>query len=151
MALILLSRHRHRSSKLNLPPRPKPWSIIDNLNFIGSLPQRSIHDISPKYDDIMQLKFSSFDVVGGSSVEYIRIEEMKSLLKSIFDLAGKEILLKDLLSTVSLNVISHMVLGKRYLDESNESNSVMSLDEFRKMLDELLVLNDVFNIGDSIP
>ncbi|KAI3711959.1 hypothetical protein L1987_70508 [Smallanthus sonchifolius] len=55
----------------------------------------------------------------------------------------------DLISTVSLNVISRMVLGKRYLDESE--NSVVSPDEFRKMLDEWFLLNGVLNIGDSIP
>lgn len=49
------------------------------------------------------------------SYEYIRVEETKSLLKSVFESAGKEIRLKDMLSTVSLNVISRMVLGKRYL------------------------------------
>ncbi|KAI3770760.1 hypothetical protein L6452_01903 [Arctium lappa] len=82
------------------------------------------------------------------SYEYSQIEEMKSLLKSIFYSVGEEILLKDMLSTVSLNLISRMVLGKRYLDESDESNSVVSPDEFKKMLDELFLLNDVFNIGD---
>ena len=39
-----------------------------------------------------------------------------------------------------------MVLRKRYVDES-----IVSPDEFKKMLDELLLLNGVFKIGDSIP
>ncbi|KAI3716373.1 hypothetical protein L6452_23664 [Arctium lappa] len=213
VALILLSRLRRRYRNLNSPPGPKPWPIIGNLNLIGSLPHRSIHDLSQKYGEIMQLKFGSFDVVVASSVEmakvflktmdvnfacrpktaagryttynysditwspygpywrqarkmclmelfsakrlesyeYIRVEEMRSLVRSIFDSRGEGILLKDLLSTVSLNVISRMVLGKRYLDESDESNSVVSPDEFKKMLDELFLLNGVFNIGDSIP
>ncbi|XP_076888179.1 trimethyltridecatetraene synthase-like [Bidens hawaiensis] len=211
MALLLLSlclrRHRH----LNCPPGPKPWPIIGNLNLIGPLPHRSIHKLSQKYGEIMQLKFGSNYVVFASSVEmanvflktqdinfacrpktaagkyttynysdmtwssygpywrqarkmcrmvlfnpkriesyeYIRVEETKSLLKSVFESAGKEIRLKDMLSTVSLNVISRMVLGKRYLDESEDS--VVSPDEFKKMLDELFVLNGVLNIGDAIP
>ncbi|KAD6794726.1 hypothetical protein E3N88_05622 [Mikania micrantha] len=69
------------------------------------------------------------------SYEYIREEETNSLLKSISKSAGEAIPLKDLLSTVSLNVISRMVLGKRYLDVSEDS--VVSPDEFKKMLDEL--------------
>lgn len=83
------------------------------------------------------------------SYEYIRVEEMNTLLKEINGLAGKPVLLKDHLSTVSLNVISRMVLGKRYLD--NTENSIVSPDEFKEMLDELFLLNGVFNIGDSIP
>ncbi|KAI7728333.1 hypothetical protein M8C21_001811 [Ambrosia artemisiifolia] len=211
VVVLLLSRRLRRRRNLNPPPGPKPWPIIGNLNLIGSLPHRSIHDLSQKYGEIMQLKFGSFNVVVGSSVEmakvflktqdlnfacrpktaagkyttynysditwspygaywrqarkmcvmelfsakrlesyeYIRVEETNSLLKTIYKSAGDGILLKDMLSTVSLNVISRMVLGKRYLDESE--NSVVSPDEFKKMLDELFLLNGVFNIGDSIP
>ncbi|KAG8380166.1 hypothetical protein BUALT_Bualt07G0165200 [Buddleja alternifolia] len=84
------------------------------------------------------------------SYEYIRAEEMNSLLKELFKSSGKNVLLKDFLSTLSLNVISRMVLGKRYMDDDNE-NSVVSPDEFKKMLDELFLLNGVLNIGDMIP
>ncbi|GJS70953.1 cytochrome P450 71A1-like protein [Tanacetum coccineum] len=210
--LIISSRLRSRRSQLsNPPPGPKPWPIIGNLNLIGTLPHRSIHDLSQKYGDIMQLKFGSFNVLVASSAEaakiilktqdvtfscrpktaagkyttynysditwspygaywrqarkmclmelfsvkrlesyeYIRVEETNSLLKKIYSSVGEEILLKDMLSDVSLNVISRMVLGKRYLDESEES--IVSPNEFKKMLDELFLLNGVFNIGDSIP
>ncbi|KAM7476094.1 hypothetical protein LguiB_023337 [Lonicera macranthoides] len=211
VALFLLSRRLRHRRKLNPPPGPKPWPIIGNLNLIGSLPHRSIHDLSQKYGPIMQLQFGSFPVVVGSSVEmaktflrtmdatfagrpktaagkyttynysditwspygpywrqarkmclmelfsakrlesyeYIRVEEMKSLITELFDSTGKVITLKDHLTTVSLNVISRMVLGKRYLDESEDS--IVSPEEFKKMLDELFLLNGVLNIGDSIP
>ncbi|KAI7746132.1 hypothetical protein M8C21_032311, partial [Ambrosia artemisiifolia] len=211
VALLLLSLRLRRHGRLNRPPGPKPWPIIGNLNLIGPLPHRSIHNLSQKYGEIMLLKFGSYDVVFGSSIEmakaflktqdvifacrpktaagkhttynysdmtwspygpywrqarkmcqtvlfstkrldsyeYIRVEETQSMLKSIFKSAGTGIRLKDVLSTVSLNVISRMVLGKRYLDESDDS--VVSPDEFKKMLDELFLLNGVFNIGDSIP
>lgn len=85
------------------------------------------------------------------SYEYIRVEEMKSMLKQLYELSGQKIALKDYLSTVSLNVISRMVLGKRYLDESVDQKAVVRPEEFKKMLDELFLLNGVFNIGDSIP
>lgn len=90
-----------------------------------------------------------FSVKRLESYEYIRAEEMNSLLKELLKSAGKPVLLKDYLSTVSLNVISRMVLGKRYSDLSE--NSIVSPEEFKKMLDELFLLNGVFNIGDSIP
>uniref|UniRef100_A0A803NYB1 Uncharacterized protein n=1 Tax=Cannabis sativa TaxID=3483 RepID=A0A803NYB1_CANSA len=210
VALILLSK-RLRRRKLNLPPGPKPWPIIGNLNLIGPLPHRSIHEISKKYGPIMQLQFGSHPVVVGSSVEmakvilkthdvifagrpktaagkyttynysditwspygpywrqarkmclmelfsvrrldsyeYIRKEEMNSLLKGLNESAEKPITLKEHLSNVSLNVISRMVLGKKYTDESE--NAIVSPEEFKKMLDELFLLSGVLNIGDSIP
>nr|CAA64635.1 cytochrome P450 [Nicotiana tabacum] len=200
-----------RQRKLNLPPGPKPWPIIGNLNLIGNLPYRSIHELSLKYGPVMQLQFGSFPVVVGSSVEmakiflksmdinfvgrpktaagkyttynysditwspygpywrqarrmcltelfstkcldsyeYIRAEELHSLLHNLNKISGKPIVLKDYLTTLSLNVISRMVLGKRYLDESE--NSFVNPEEFKKMLDELFLLNGVLNIGDSIP
>ena len=66
--LVLVFRHLRRR-KLNLPPGPKPWPIIGNLNLIGPLPHRSIHELSLKYGPIMQLRFGSFPVVVGSSAE----------------------------------------------------------------------------------
>ncbi|XP_031281311.1 trimethyltridecatetraene synthase-like [Pistacia vera] len=211
VALVLLSR-RLRKPKLKLPPGPKPWPIIGNLNLIGPLPHRSIHELSQKYGAIMHLKFGSFPVVVGSSVEmaktilktddvhfagrpkiaagkyttynysditwspygpywrqarkmclmelfsakrlesyeYIRVEEMKLLLKGLQKSAGKSILLKDYLSDVSLNVISRMVLGKKYTDK-HEENEIVTPQEFKEMLDELFLLNGVLDIGDSIP
>lgn len=212
VALILLSTHLRRRRKLNLPPGPKPWPIIGNLNLIGALPHRSIHELSQKYGPIMQLRFGSFPVVVGSSVamaklflkthdvtfasrpktaagkyttynysditwspygpywrqarkmclmelfsvrrlesyEYIRVEETKSLLSSLYKQSNSPVDLKDHLSTVSLNVISRMVLGKKYLDE-NVEGSIVTPEEFKKMLDELFLLSGVLNIGDSIP
>ncbi|KAL5583661.1 hypothetical protein UlMin_016103 [Ulmus minor] len=209
-ALILLSR-RLRRRKLKLPPGPKAWPIIGNLNLIGSLPHRSIHELSQKYGPIMQLRFGSFPVVVGSSVEmakvflkthdvlfasrpkiaagkyttynysditwspygaywrqarkmclmelfsnrrldsyeYIRIEETNNFLKELFGSSKSPIVLKDNLTTLSLNVISRMVLGKKYTDETE--NSIVSPEEFKKMLDELFLLSGVLNIGDSIP
>nr|QNS29940.1 cytochrome P450 [Nothapodytes nimmoniana] len=85
------------------------------------------------------------------SLEYIRVEEMNSLLELLYKSSsgGNPVNLKGHLSTVSFNVISRMVLGKTYLDESH--NSIVTPEEFKKMLDELFLLNGVFNIGDSIP
>lgn len=84
------------------------------------------------------------------SYEYIRVEELNSVLRGMYELSltRKAILLKDHLSTLSLNVISRMVLGKRYLDEGE--SSTLNPDEFKKMLDELFLLNGVFNLGDWI-
>ncbi|KAK9014153.1 hypothetical protein V6N11_005322 [Hibiscus sabdariffa] len=212
LAFLLLSLCLHRRRKLNLPPGPKPWPIIGNLNLIGSLPHRSIHALSQKYGPLMHLKFGSFPVVVASSVEmakaflqtndvtfadrpkmaageyttynysgiiwspygpswrharklctaellnakrlesceYIRREEMKLLLKGLYESSGQPIVLKDHLLDLSLNVISRMVLGKKYTDRTGE-NEILTPKEFKEMLDEWFLLNGVADIGDSIP
>ncbi|XP_047328319.1 trimethyltridecatetraene synthase-like [Impatiens glandulifera] len=209
--LLISTLLRHRRKNLSLPPGPKPWPIIGNLNLIGPLPHRSIHQLTLKYGPIMQLRFGSFPVVVGSSVEmakvflktmdanfvgrpklaagkyttynysnitwspygtywrqarkmflmeifsarrvdsfeFIRVEELNSFLVDLFNSAGTPIMLKDHLTSLSFNVISRIVLGKRYLDK--DEKTVISSEEFKEMLEELFFLNGVFTIGDSIP
>ncbi|PON41315.1 Cytochrome P450, E-class, group I [Parasponia andersonii] len=55
-----------------LPPGPKPWPLIGNLNLIGPLPHQSLHKLAQKYGPIMQLKFGSLPVVVASSAEMAR-------------------------------------------------------------------------------
>ncbi|XP_002303241.3 trimethyltridecatetraene synthase [Populus trichocarpa] len=213
VSLILLAS-RLRRRKLNPPPGPKSWPIIGNLNLIGELPHRSLHALSQKYGPLMQVKFGSFPVVVGSSVEmaktilkthdvifsgrpktaagkyttynysditwspygpywrqarkmclmelfsakrlesyeYIRVEELRALLKTLNKSSGRPINLKDHLADVSLNVISRMVLGKKYTVKSSENEKeIVTPEEFKEMLDELFLLNGVLDIGDSIP
>jgi hypothetical protein len=219
--VLFLKAVLRRRSKYNLPPGPKPWPIIGNLNLIGTLPHRYIHALSKQYGPLTQLQFGSFPVVVGSSVEmakfflkthdvvftdrpktaagkyttynysditwspygaywrqarkmcltelfsakrlesyeYIRSEEVLALLRDLrrgasAAGAGRALVLKDYLSTVSLNVITRMVMGKKYLEKEvrDEAGSVITTpDEFKWMIDELFLLNGVLNIGDSIP
>ncbi|AET01783.1 trimethyltridecatetraene synthase [Medicago truncatula] len=209
--LLFIHRLRLHRRKYNLPPGPKPWPIIGNMNLIGSLPHQSIHGLTKKYGPIMRLWFGSKLVIVGSSpdiakaflktndivlvgrpkfacgkyttynysnitwnpygpyfqqarkmfqrelfsvkslesYEYMRKEELHIFLHKLFNSKNKTILLKDHLSTFSLNIISRMVLGKKYLEKSE--NVIISPEEFKEMLDELFLLNGVFNIGDFIP
>ena len=66
------------------------------------------------------------------SHEYIRVEETKSLLKTVYKLSGEEFVLRDVLYKLSLNVISRMALGKRYLDKLDIGE--ISGEEFTKMI-----------------
>lgn len=84
-----------------------------------------------------------------ASYEYIRTQETYSLIKNLYASKANPIQLKTHLFRVSLNVISRMVLGRTYLENSKES--IVSPDEFSKMVEELFYLNGVLNIGDSIP
>ncbi|XP_021716537.1 cytochrome P450 71A1-like [Chenopodium quinoa] len=93
-----------------------------------------------------------FSVKRLDSYEYIRVEEIKSMIRGIFNTKGESIVLKDHLFAMNLHVITRMVFGKKYLEKSNEETSkVTTLKEFKLMLEELLLLNGVLNIGDWIP
>ncbi|XP_008242247.1 PREDICTED: flavonoid 3'-monooxygenase-like [Prunus mume] len=67
-ALALLSKILF-AKRPKLPPGPKPWPIIGNLNLLGPLPHQSLHKLSQTYGPVMQLKFGSYPVVVASSPE----------------------------------------------------------------------------------
>ncbi|TVU46953.1 hypothetical protein EJB05_06527, partial [Eragrostis curvula] len=62
---------------------------------------------------------------------------------------GSAVTLKDRLFVVSLNVISRMVLGKKY--DVAGSSSAATPEEFSWMIDELFFISAAVNIGDVIP
>ncbi|XP_050125063.1 dimethylnonatriene synthase-like [Malus sylvestris] len=213
-ALSLLSKGFFpQPQKLKLPPGPKPWPVIGNLNLIGPLPHQSLHKLSQTYGPIMKLMFGSYPVVIASSaemarqflkthdhifasrpetaagkyttynyknltwaphgpywrqgrkiylshlfsskvldsVEYIRVEENRAFLSRLCAVSGKPTMLKVHLSRLTLSIISRIVLGKKYFSVSESETSIVSLEEFQEMLDELFLLNGVLNIGDWIP
>ncbi|KAL6655500.1 hypothetical protein ACP70R_006326 [Stipagrostis hirtigluma subsp. patula] len=92
------------------------------------------------------------------SSEHVRREEVRALLRDLHAAAGQVVMIKERLSTMSLNIITRMVLGRKYVDDKEvvagaggAGGSVTAPREFRWMLDELFLLNGVLNIGDWIP
>ncbi|XP_030933038.1 trimethyltridecatetraene synthase-like [Quercus lobata] len=85
------------------------------------------------------------------SYEYIRVEERRVFMSRLCSMSGKPIMLKDHLSRLTLSIISRIVLGKKYFSESKDETSIVTLEEFQEILDELFLLNGVLNIGDWIP
>ncbi|KAJ9550978.1 hypothetical protein OSB04_015023 [Centaurea solstitialis] len=96
------------------------------------------------YNEVFSAKKLSF-------FEYIRVEECKILRSRLHALSGEPIMLKGHLSRCTLSVISRMVLGRKYISESEGEKEVVTFVEFREMLDEFFVLNGTLNIGDWIP
>ncbi|KAF7814029.1 cytochrome P450 71A1-like [Senna tora] len=83
------------------------------------------------------------------SYESIRKEEVKAMLKDVYESANRSIVLKHHFFVLSLNAMSRIVLGKKYTGKSE--NVVVSSEEFNKMVEELFLLSGVLNIGDFIP
>ncbi|KAJ6711662.1 CYTOCHROME P450 98A9 [Salix purpurea] len=81
----------------------------------------------------------------------VRVEELHSLLKSLYKTSGTPFKAREKFSDLSLSVISRLVLGRNYTLESEKSKGVYTPHEFKKILDELFVLNGVLEIGDWIP
>ncbi|KAI3768528.1 hypothetical protein L2E82_19280 [Cichorium intybus] len=71
--LIFILLNYPQGTKKNLPPGPRPWPLIGNLNLIGPLPHQSLHNLSQTYGKLMYLKFGSFPVVIASSPEMARL------------------------------------------------------------------------------
>ncbi|GKC50674.1 cytochrome P450 71A1-like protein [Tanacetum coccineum] len=178
VALVFVVLRCRPTTTLNLPPSPKPWPIIGNLNLIGPLPHRSVHELSKQYGQIMRLKFGSKNIVVGSSVHMAKVflktmdinfvchpktaagkyptynyfditwplmdligDKHESLINVVHKLSDEEIMLKYLLGTLSLNVITRMVLGKKILDETEVVKSIVGGEEFKKMVYEWFLLN----------
>ncbi|RCV44717.1 hypothetical protein SETIT_9G396900v2 [Setaria italica] len=217
--LVAILRQRRPTRKYNLPPGPRPWPVIGNLNLIGPLPHHSIHDLSARYGPLMSLRFGSSPVVVGSSVEtarfflkthdlafidrprtaagkhttynysglfwsphgaywrqgrrlwqaelfnarrlasleHVRGEEVRSMLNDLRASAAAAaaggqhaaVALREHLYMVNLNVISRMVLGRKYVVDG--AGSPVTPEEFRRMIDEHFSLNGALNVGDMIP
>ncbi|CAN6300834.1 unnamed protein product [Urochloa humidicola] len=202
--------HLRPTRKYKLPPGPRSWPVIGNLNLIGPLPHHSIHDLSARYGPVMSLRFGSFPAVVASSpdmarfflktqdlafidrpktaagkyttynysglfaspygaywrqgrklwqaelfnarrlasLEHVRTEEVRSMLNDLC-VGGQAVALREHLYMVNLNVISRMVLGRKYVVDG--AGSPVAPEEFRALIDEHFFLNGALNVGDMIP
>lgn len=85
------------------------------------------------------------------SFEYIRIEEIGAFLSRLCAMSGKPVMLKEHISRLTLSTVSRIVLGKEHFSQSDLQTSVVTLKGFQDMLDGLVSLSGVLNIGDWIP
>ncbi|WVZ57015.1 hypothetical protein U9M48_007461 [Paspalum notatum var. saurae] len=216
---LLLQQQRRRTRKYKLPPGPRPWPVIGNLNLMGPLPHHSIHELSQRYGPLMSLRFGSFPVVVGSSVdmarallkthdlalidrpswaagkytnynyadlfstpygaywrqgrrlwqaelfnarrlaslEHVRGDEVRCMLSAVqYAAAAGGVVLREHIFMANLNVVSRMVLGKKYVVVKGSGSgagapTTTTPEEFRWMVDEQFFLNGVLNVVDFIP
>jgi len=93
-----------------------------------------------------------------ASLELVRGEEVRSMLSDLRAAAAaaaagsgraEAVALREHLFMVNLNVISRMVLGRKYIVDG--AGSPFTPEEFRWMIDEIFFLHGVLNVGDLIP
>ncbi|CAD6203717.1 unnamed protein product [Miscanthus lutarioriparius] len=97
-----------------------------------------------------------------TSLEHVRSEEVRAMVRDLHAAAsspssssaagcssGHVVALKEHLYMVNLNVISRMLLGKKYIVDGYGSPATP--EEFRWLIDEHFFLNGVLNIADMIP
>ncbi|KAK8594868.1 hypothetical protein V6N13_015781 [Hibiscus sabdariffa] len=75
---------------------------------------------------------------------------MNLFVKRLYESCGTTLVWKDRLLSLSLNIISRVVLGKKYTEGTGE-NEIASPKQFNEMIGELFLLNGVLDICDSIP
>nr|CAB3470156.1 unnamed protein product [Digitaria exilis] len=219
LVLVVTALYRRNRKSYKLPPGPRAWPVIGNLNLMGPLPHHSLYTLSSRYGPLMSLRFGLVPVVVGSSVdaarsilktndlafidrprtaagkytaynnssmlwspyddywrqarklwqtellstkqlklyEHARGEEVSAMLRDLHaessSSSGAAVALSDHLMMASLNVISRMVLGKKYVvkGSSGSSEDTTTAEEFGWMMEELFFLNGAVNIGDVIP
>ncbi|KAG6529001.1 hypothetical protein ZIOFF_011193 [Zingiber officinale] len=73
------------------------------------------------------------------SFSSIRVDEVHGLLRRIFD-ASPQVVLRELLFVFAFNVINRIAFGKQYVAQ-----------DFKEVIEEIMLLHGVFNLGDYIP
>ncbi|KAL0349902.1 UNVERIFIED_CONTAM: Flavonoid 3'-monooxygenase [Sesamum radiatum] len=157
-----------QQTKRNLPPGPKPWPIIGNLNLVGSIPHQSLHFLSQKYGELMQLKFGTLPVVVASSPEmakqFLRVHDTTFASRPALS-AGKYTSYnysdmtwapygpywRQTRKIYSMEYKQDGISNKYFNTESEDEKAIMKVEELRGMLDEWLFLGGAFYIGDWAP
>ncbi|KAF3680993.1 putative cytochrome 71A1-like [Capsicum annuum] len=144
IALAFLTK-KFNHPKRKLPPGPRPWRIIGNLNLLGSLPHESLHHLSQKYGDLMLLKFGSKPVLIASSLEMAK--EILKTHDAIF--ASRPALAAGKYTSFNYSDITWAPYGaywrharKIYLTEVFNPKSLDSLEYIR--IEERRILSDKY-------
>ncbi|KAL8131104.1 cytochrome P450 81Q32-like [Apium graveolens] len=85
-------------------------------------------------------------------LSYIRIEEVKSMVKGLFKLSGcgmQEVEIKPLFFELMFNLLTRMIAGKRYYGE--ESKNSEEAKRFQEIINETSRLANAFDMGDYVP
>ena len=116
-----------------------------------SLSDIAFHDITPVSRHLKKILVS--ELTSAKRVEsskYIRTEETVYMLSSIAQETNRPIQVKTHIKIMSANIVSRMMLNKRFLGGEEQSN-VSELDELMDIVEELsfclgtIHLQDVFN------
>ncbi|KAG5618038.1 hypothetical protein H5410_017862 [Solanum commersonii] len=148
------------TQKRLLPPSPTKLPIIGNLHQLGSLPHRSLHQLSNNYGPLMLLHFGSKPVLIASSVDAARdimkthdlvwSNRPKSSMADGLFYGSKDMAFspygeywRQIRSVMVLHLLSNKrVQSYRYVREEETSNMI---DKIRRQCDFVIDLRDVLS------
>ncbi|XP_049359473.1 cytochrome P450 71A4-like [Solanum verrucosum] len=148
------------TQKRSSPPSPRKLPIIGNLHQLGSLPHRSLHQLSKKYGPVMLLHFGSKPVIVASSVDAARnimkthdlvwSNRPKSRMADGLFYGSKDVAFspygeywRQLRSVTVLHLLSNKrVQSYRHVREEETSSMI---DKIRQECDSVIYLRDVLS------
>ncbi|KAK4362540.1 hypothetical protein RND71_017781 [Anisodus tanguticus] len=174
LLVFIFSLHKWFFSTSNtqerlLPPCPRKLPIIGNVHQLGSHRHCSLHKLSEKYGPVMLLHLGSKPVLVASSVEAARIilkthdlvcsSRPKSSIADRLLYGSKDVAFSPngkYLRQIKSVIVLHLLSNKRVQSYRNGGigrtyNEEESGIEVTTLLEELLALLGIFNIGDYIP
>ncbi|KAL7156202.1 hypothetical protein ABFS83_03G127800 [Erythranthe nasuta] len=102
----------------------------------------------PYWRQARKIYFSEvFNAKKIESFEHIRTEETRNLLSRLRSVSGNPVVLRGHLTHYTLSAVSRMILGNKYFCDSEDDKFLKIQD----MLDEWVLVNGAFVVGDWIP
>ncbi|CAK8565205.1 unnamed protein product [Lathyrus sativus] len=137
---------------------------VHDANFSSRPPNAGAKYIGYNYQDLvfgpygprwrLLRKITSVHLFCNKSLDefkHLRQEEVTRLIQNLASNSGsKAVNLGQLLNVCTTNALAKVVLGRRVFNDGNGGFDPKA-DEFKDMVDELMVLGGVFNIGDFFP
>ncbi|KAH6763857.1 hypothetical protein C2S51_015106 [Perilla frutescens var. frutescens] len=146
------------------PEMAKQFLKVHDANFASRPPLAAGKYTAYNYSDVLWAppgpnwrqarKICLSELFSATRLEFfepLRVEERRNFLSRLFSLSGKPVELRDHLSRYTLSTMTRMIFGKKYFTETEQENFAFKFKELQLMMDELMLLNGVTNIGDWIP
>ncbi|KAK4782430.1 hypothetical protein SAY86_016532 [Trapa natans] len=136
---------------------------VHDANFSSRPPNSGAKHVAYNYHDLvfapygarwrMLRKITSLHLFSGKAMEdfrEIRQEEVKLMTRAISSAGREPVRIGQLLSVCVTNALGRVAIGRRVFGDGSGKEDAKA-EEFKSMVQELMVLAGVFNMGDFVP
>nr|ABW69693.1 flavonoid 3'-hydrogenase [Ipomoea purpurea] len=136
---------------------------VHDANFSNRPPNSGAEHIAYNYQDLvfapygprwrMLRKITSVHLFSAKALDdfcHVRQEEVATLTRSLASAGKTPVKLGQLLNVCTTNALARVMLGRKVFNDGS-SKSDPKAEEFKSMVEEMMVLAGSFNIGDFIP